>query len=99
MALSGLSPVLFDSEKATGIASGVALRRMAIPFVSRVALLKRHCERIMRDLIIAANLAQTANISDIARDDIQFEWSDRALFDDMTQPQEADDEPREPEAE
>jgi len=93
LALSGLSPILFDMEQTTGIASGVALRRMAIPFVSKVALLKRHCERMMRDLILAANANSGGVVLSIDRTDIEFEWSDRALFEDPTAP----DEPADPE--
>ena len=85
--MAGLTPMLFDPQKSAGqVHSGVALRRLLIPFVSRVALIKRHAEKQMRDMIIAANAAKGSSggeIFSLERTDITFEWGDEEFFSDQ----------------
>ena len=75
--MSGIAPILVDPESRGAVASGAALRRLAIPTVNRVRALREILTEGIKDTIVgqAALVAATGGeVFHVERDAISLRW-------------------------
>ena len=85
----GLSELLFDASLFPGELSGEALKRLMMPFISKLAHYKSILTVAIEDSImvwLANQQATNREVFDIAREDITVEWPYEELFANMNQP-------------
>ena len=83
--MAGLSELLFDPQLFTGALSGEALRRLMIPFYSRLRNYETVLNTVIEDAVMVWNQNRQANgqeVFDINRQDIRVTWPFDALFTD-----------------
>ena len=84
-AFSGLSPLLFDPKIQTGVLSGEALRRTALPFLARLNHYARINESAIEMLLAIWNANRAVNgveVFDFSLADIEVEWAYDRIFED-----------------
>ena len=81
--MAGLSELLFDPGIFTGELSGVALRRLMIPFYSKLKHTETILNGVVEDALMVWNQNRQANgeeVFDINREDIRVTWPFDSLF-------------------
>ena len=99
-AMTGLSQVLFEPDGTLGQASGVALRRLLIPFVSKVNRLKEINSAAIEDVMAMINRNRSSDVFDFDPRRMNITYPFDTLFADeiIDDDQEPSDEQQEPEA-
>lgn len=85
LAMTGLSRVLFEPESKTGVTSGVALRRLLLPFVAKLATMKTENDCLFENVLamITRNIvANRGEAYQYATRDISISYSFEKLFTD-----------------
>lgn len=83
--LSGLSRLLFSDQAKTGALTGIALKRLMLPFVGKLARIQKINERSIEDALImlAENGAARGEESiTIIPGSLSFEWASNQIFQD-----------------
>ena len=83
--LSGLSPLLFQTTAARGDVSGAALRRLLIPFVTRLERIRRSNDELFGSIITLLNAANAQTGAEVYSFDpgaLEVDWGYQAIFTD-----------------
>ena len=87
--LSSLSPILFEVNAHRGDVSGAALKRLLIPFLSRLERIRRSNDEVWAQIITLLNAGRSVTggeVFDWDPADLEIEWGYKAIFDDATMP-------------
>ena len=85
LAMTGLSRVLFEPESKTGVTSGVALRRLLLPFAARLAAMKTENDCLFENalaLIVRNTVANGGEAYSYHARDIDVAYAFEKLFSD-----------------
>lgn len=80
--ITGLSPILFEADANRNIISGAALRRMLIPFVSRLERIRATNDGVISEVVRLLNGSGAEVMYPFDASNLMVEWGYRAIFED-----------------